>query len=340
MADELEILRRADPVPPDGPRYADGPLDPRAEHRLHLLLREPPARRRLRLPAKSARRPSTAGRRGPRLLWSAVALTVVVATALTLLLGGPSATPAIAAPRPLVVRTDTTPVGLAVLAARAENAADGGPTLRKGTHVQTWSLGMSDDKPPITLPLERIVRWKADARHTELVVATDPRHPGRPVLTDENGSPRLVDDGEILVRRTYPPSWSDAPPEAPPPHDRAGLLAYLTEAAHEQGPLDTPRLLDAVGLLLDNWTLGARESAAVAGLLSEARGLRPVGRVTDRLGRAGQAYVYDGTTGVRRMLIMSADDGAVLGMETTYTAPQPEYGVRTGDVMEYSAWMR
>ncbi|MEU5511673.1 hypothetical protein [Streptomyces fungicidicus] len=182
---------------------------------------------------------------------------------------------------------------------------------------------MSDSEPPVTLPQERIVRWTPDGRHTELVVATDPRHPGRPVLTDEGGEPRLVGDGRVIGRRTFPPSWSDAPPAAHPPHDPTRLRAYLAETAYD--PLrTTPELLDAAAQLLDNWTLGARESAALTRLLADADGLRPTGRVTDRLGRPGQAYVY----------------GAVLGLEETFTADQPEYGVRAGEVMQYRAWIR
>ncbi|MFF0644503.1 CU044_5270 family protein [Streptomyces tendae] len=336
MADELDLLRIANPVPADAPQHADGPLDHRGERHLHRLLHEPP-------PARASRWRPTGGRsahRGVRLAWGLAATAVVAVTALTLLLSGPSAPPAVAAPRPLVVRADATPVPLDLLAERAEAAAtDGEPGLRKGTHVQSWRLGMSDDAPPITLPEERVVRWTADGRHTELVVATDPRHPGRPVIgEDEDGNPRQVEDGRVVSDTTYPPSWSDAPPHSPPPHDPDRLRAYLEEAQHTD-TMDIAQLLDAADLLLDNWTLGARESAALVRLLADTGGLRPAGEVTDRLGRHGQAYVHE-VTGVRRMLIMNPDTGAVLGLETTFTEAQPEYGVAAGDVMEYSAWTR
>ncbi|MGY6023294.1 CU044_5270 family protein [Streptomyces spinosirectus] len=324
MADELELLRRANPVPVDGPHYCDGPLDHDAERLLNRLLHERPA-----------------ARRRIRLAWSLGATLVVAATALALLLGGPSTAPAVAAPRPLVIRADSTSVSLRELADRAERqaTAPGAPKLRKGTHVQSWSLGMSDDKPPVTLPEERVVRWKADGSHTELVVATDPRHPGRPVLRDDGGAPHLVEDGHVLSRQTYPPSWSDAPPQSPPPHDTARLRAYLQEASYTRTTLTTPELLDAVGELLGHWSLGARESATLARLLADTGGLRPVGRVTDRLGRSAEAYEYRGA-GTRRLLIMAPSTGAVLGLETVFTKADPEYGVKAGDVMEYSAWMR
>ncbi|MGW1050841.1 CU044_5270 family protein [Streptomyces sp. NPDC002521] len=331
MPDELDLLRRADPVPPHGPHFGDGPLDHRAERRLELLLRaddDPGARRRT---------PRA------RLLWGLAATAVVLATTLTALLGGPSGQPAVAAPRPLAVRAHSTAVPLdrmAELAAAA--AADGSPGLRRGTHVQSWSLGMSDDEPPVTLPEERVVRWNADDSHTELVVATDPRHPGRPVLTDgaADDQPRLVADGKVLSRTTYPPNWSDAPPEARPPHDPVTLRAYLAETARTgTGSLSTAELLDSVQELLDHWTLGSRESAALVRILADAKGLRPVGQVTDRLGRPGQAYVCD-VAGERRMLILDPRTGAVLGLEATFTRDDARYGVRAGDMMEYSAWLR
>ncbi|MEV7813228.1 CU044_5270 family protein [Streptomyces flaveolus] len=324
MPDELELLRRANPVPDDGPYFGDGPLDQRAEWRLERLSHQP------RPPRRVPR---------ARLLWGLVATVVVLATALAALVGGPNTQPALAAPRPLTVRADSTPVPLTRLAELAATAAaDDSPRLRKGTHVQSWSLSMTEGKPPVTLPEERVVRWRADYSHTELVVATDPRRPGRPVLTDEGGDPRVVADGHVLSRATYPPSWSDAPPEARPPHTPAALRAYLAETVRTDSP-STPQLLDAVEELLDHWTLGARESAALVRLLADAKGLRPVGQVTDRLGRPGQAYVYEGEGG-RRMLILDPRTGTVLGLETTFTRDAPEYGVKAGDVMDYSAWMR
>ncbi|MCZ4515429.1 hypothetical protein O3Q52_46420, partial [Streptomyces sp. ActVer] len=77
----------------------------------------------------------------------------------------------------------------------------------------------------------------------------------------------------------------------------------------------------------------------LARVLADADGLRPVGQVTDRLGRSGQAYVYD-DAGSRQMLIMDPVTGAVLGLESTATAADPEYGLEAGDVMDYSAWIR
>ncbi|MEU8790482.1 CU044_5270 family protein [Streptomyces sp. NPDC048643] len=344
MADELDLLRRANPVPADDPRFHDRPLDPGAERRLRVLTRtgrEHPAR---------TGRPPHLGRlldalrpRRPRdWAWTVTAAAAVGAVVLALTLSGPGTVPAVAAPRPLIVETGSAPLPLDVLADRA--AAQGaGLRLRQGTHVQTWSLSMTSGpgaRPPVTLPEERVVRWAPDGSHTELVVATDPRHPGKPVVTDADPVPRTVEDGHVISRQTYPPSWSDAPPSAEPPHDARRLRAYLEEIDRLDA-MDTPGLLDAVSELLANWTLGSRETAALTRVLAEAPGLRPVGAVTDRLGRPGQAYVYDDKAhAVRRMLILDPATGSVLGLEDTVTRGEREYGVKAGDVMSYSAWLR
>ena len=40
------------------------------------------------------------------------------------------------------------------------------------------------------------------------------------------------------------------------------------------------------------------------------------------------------------MLILAPTTGAVLGLEHTATTAEPEWGLKAGDVMDYSAWMR
>lgn len=93
MADELELLRGANPVPVDGPHFGDGPLDHCAERHLDRLLRE-------RAPATVTPAPATAvPRRRTRLAWGLAATAVVAALVSALLFTGQTA-PAVAAPRP------------------------------------------------------------------------------------------------------------------------------------------------------------------------------------------------------------------------------------------------
>ena len=324
MADELELLRRANPVPVDGPHFGDGPLDHHAERHLDRLLHE---------------RPSPPRRR-TRLAWGLAATTVVAALVSALLFTGQTTAPAVAAPRPLLVQADSTPVSLKTLAERARAAAaDGAPKLRKGTHVQSWSLGMSDDKPPITLPEERIVRWNADDSHTEIVVATDPRHPGRPVL-DRRGRRAASGRGRPCPQQADLPAQLERRPAAVAAADRRRTPACLPAGGRvQQDRADHRRAARRRRVAARHLDPGRPRVGDARAAPRGHRGAQAPGQVTDRLGRRGQAYVYDGS-GARRMLIMDPATGAVLGLETTFTQAEPEYGVKAGDVMSYSAWMR
>ncbi|MFE7610388.1 CU044_5270 family protein [Streptomyces celluloflavus] len=335
MSDELDLLRAADPVRADAGPWRDRPLDARAEHALTRLLhsrRTQRARRRLVVRAEAA----------------VLALVAVLAFALS----GAATGPAAAAPAPLAPRGDAPAVSLDTLARRAEaRARTAGPQAgpRRGSHLQTWYLTMAtgpDAAPPVTVPEERLTRWNPDGSGSELVVATDPRHPGRPVIHDSGGRWSTVNDGKILHRKTYP-AGSDArhgglPSRTKPPTDPAALRAHLA-TLYGGADRQTPQLLLALSSLLQEWTPGPRETAAIVRMLADADGLRPVGTVTDRLGRPGQAYVYDAPDGpmdaTRQMVILDAATGRLLGSEVTFTKDLPEFRITSGEVLSYEAWM-
>jgi hypothetical protein len=330
---ELELLRRADPVPAGDPRWRDRPLDARAELRLQRLLDPAPA------PRPTGRR----GRRAGRLVTGLAAAAAVVAV-LALVLSGAGTTPAVAAPVALRPQAGSRAVPLAdvVRAARESVARGGGPGTRRGSHVMMWSMGLESGpgaRPPVTLPEEHLTRWNADGSGSELVVATDPRHPGAPVISDSGGSPRTVADGEVLHRASYPPGT--LPPYGlsgtEPPDSAKALRAYLSQV-YGCACAGAPELLDTLTSLLHDWTPGVSGTVAIDELLAAAPGLRPAGAITDRLGRRGQAYVRD-ADGLRRMLVLDPADGRVLGIEVTFTQDRPEYQVKAGDVMSYEAWM-
>ncbi|UZJ34059.1 CU044_5270 family protein [Streptomyces endophytica] len=216
----------------------------------------------------------------------------------------------------------------------------------RGSHVQSWYLSMQegpDAAPPVTVPEERITRWNADGSGSELVVATDPRHPGRPVIHDDDGHWRTVSDGKVLHRRTYP-AGSEAQhgglaSRTRPPTDPAKLRAELGWLYGGAGGTRTVSpLLQALSSFRGEWTPGPRETAAVVRMLADAGGLRPAGSVTDRLGRRGEAYVHDGT-GLRQMVILDPRTGELLGLEETFTTDQPDFKVKAGQVMSYEAWL-
>ncbi|MFG2221965.1 CU044_5270 family protein [Streptomyces sp. NPDC048644] len=334
--DELDLLRAVDPVSSHEGPWRERPLDHRAERALNQLLfttRRRKVRRRLVVRAEAA------------------VLAIVAVLAYTF--SGPGAQTAAAVPTALHLRTDAPSVSLDVLAHRAAARAkaagpEDGP--RRGSHLQSWYMSMEsgpDAAPPVTVPEERITRWNADGGGSEMVVATDPRHPGRPVIhADGNGRWRTVNDGKVLHRKVYP-AGSEAQhgglaSRTEPPTDPDDLRELL-RMLYGSGTGDTPELLQALSSYRQEWTPGPRETAAVVELLASADGLRPAGIVTDRLGRRGQAYVYTGhdgsMAGSRQMIILDPLTGTLLGSEITFTKDVPDYKIKAGDVMSYEAWM-
>ncbi|MGX1974688.1 CU044_5270 family protein [Streptomyces kronopolitis] len=351
MTDELQLLRQADPAPADDGPWRDRPLTARAEHRLAALTRptDPAA------PATGdgrRTRPRPVPRR--RLVLGLTAASLAAVAALALTFSGAGSAPAVAAPTALTLHTGAASVSLDTLARRAEaRARAAGPAdgPRRGSHLQTWYMHMETGPhaaPPITVPEERITHWNADGSGSELVVATDPRHPGRPVINDDDGHWRQVSDGQVLHDKTYPAGseaqHSGLASRTRPSADPAKLREQLSWL---YGGLDgnrtTGELLSALSSFRQEWTPGPQESAAIVRMLADAGGLRQAGTVTDRLGRRGQAYVYDGPDGAmdstRQMAIFDPRTGELLGLEVTFTKTQPEFRTRAGDVMSYEAWM-
>ncbi|MER5968849.1 CU044_5270 family protein [Streptomyces sp. NPDC002055] len=344
--DAWELLRRANPVPADDPRLRDRPLDAGAERHLAALLRD-----RGGPSGEAGRGAAPLRQRRPRRLLYGLAATVAgVVTAVTLTLSGPGAPVAVAAPAPLV--TDgSSAVPLARIADRAQTLArrpGADRHAQPGSHVQEWALAMESGpgaRPPVPVPQERYLRWNRDGSGSLLEVATDPRHPGRPVIDGSGVKARAVDDGHVIRHDTYPAGAlaGNSLYTTPPPQTPDALRAYFDRDERAGSSAEEPAagLLDDVSEFLGDWTPGPRETAAITTLLARSDGLRPAGTVTDRLGRRGQAYVTrdDHGTGARQMVVLDPETGRILGREVTVTRDWKEARVEAGDVLSYEAWM-
>ncbi len=325
MTDELDLLREADPVSADTGPWRDRPLNARAE----LLLR--------RLPSQDR-----GHRIVRRVIWSleAAAAATVLALALTVS-GTPSSAVAASRPVPLVAHASRADVSLAEIVRRARTAAEQSPgKSERGSHFQSWALSMKSGEDPVTLPRESLTRWNADGSGFSLEVATDPRHPDQPVIADGT-PPRAVHDGKVLSEQKYPAGINGANESyfEDPPAGASALRAYL--AVWSPGADDDPAdLISAIESFLAVWTPGPRQRADIVTLLSRIEGLRPAGKVTDRLGREGQAFGFTpASSGMRYLIVLDPDDGSVLDVEESVTRDDPEYKLKAGDVMSYKAWV-
>ncbi|MBO3678150.1 CU044_5270 family protein [Streptomyces sp. NEAU-YJ-81] len=326
MTDELDLLREANPVSADTGPWRDRPLDARAE----LLLWRLPSRDRGRRTVRRA-------------VWSLEALAAATILALALTVSGTGSPSAVAAsrPLPLVAHASRADVSLAEIVRQARAAAESSAEKsRRGSHLRTWSLSMESGKDAVTLPQESLTRWKPDGSGSLLEVAIDPRHPDRPVIADGT-PPRAVHDGKVLREEKYPAGINGANESyfEDPPAGASALRAYL--AVWSPGADDDPaELISAIEAFLAVWTPGPRQRADIVTLLSRIEGLRPAGKVTDRLGREGQAFRFTpASSGMRYLIVLDPDDGNVLDVEETVTRDDPEYKLKAGDVMSYKAWV-
>ncbi|MEU9966956.1 CU044_5270 family protein [Streptomyces malaysiensis] len=325
MTDELDLIREANPVSADTGPWRDRPLNARAE----LLLRQLPSRDRGRRTVR-------------RVIWSleAAAAGTVLALALTVS-GTPSSAVAASRPLPLVAHASRADVSLAEIDRRARTAAEESlGKSERGSHLQSWALSMKSGEDPVTLPRESLTRWNADGSGFTLEVATDPRHPGRAVIED-GPPPRTVHEGEVLSEERYPPGINSANQDyfEDPPAGAAALRDYL--AVWSPGAdRDSAELISAIESFVTVWTPGPRQRADIATLLSRIEGLRPAGKVTDRLGREGQAFRFTPrASGLRYLIVLDPADGTVLDVEETITRDDPEYRLKAGDVISYKAWI-
>lgn len=321
MTDELDLLREANPVSAGTGPWRDRPLDARAE----LLLR--------RLPSGDRRR-----RTVQRMVWSLGTAAAATAVALALTVSGTGSSPAVAAPRPLVAHASRADVPLAEILGRARAAAEGSAERsERGSHLQSWSLSMESGKDAVTLPRESLTRWNADGSGSLVEVAVDPGRQGRPVIAADG----TVRDGEVEREEKYPAGIHGANQSyfEDPPAGVSALRDYL--AVWSPGAdRDPAELVSAIESFLSVWTPGPRQRADIATLLSRIEGLRPAGKVTDRLGREGQAFRFTPrASGLRYLIVLDPDDGSVLDVEETVTRDDPEYRLTAGDVMSYKAWI-
>jgi hypothetical protein len=255
------------------------------------------------------------------LLAAGAALAAAVAGAFAVTGGS---RPAAAAPAPLRVESSRPAVPLATVAANAAHTAgaagDGGSAARQGSHIKDWALGMWDDgkHDPTVEPVEeyRYV-WHADG----------------------SGALETLRNGRVTHTKSFAPgSWKDHTGfRTAPPTDPAALARYL-QASLPSGDTGAYWTVSAVGSLLQDWTPGPRETAALDQVLAGLPGLRPLGAVRDRVGRQGQAYAAD-YKGFRNTVILDPATGRVLGTEQSFTRDFPRYRTTAGQVEEYDTYL-
>jgi hypothetical protein len=123
--------------------------------------------------------------------------------------------------------------------------------------------------------------------------------------------------------------------------DTAKVRSILLEHAGceaPSGPAATACLFREVIALSHQWVLPGPLTAALWEILAEQPDVRSLGKVEDRAGRPGVGFAIDlpGPPHLRSILIVSRDDGRLLGSEEVLTEDDPDTKVQAPAVYSFT----
>ena len=331
MFDEDELARRMKSIDPASTPLSET-LSDRASNDLQKLLDD-------RSPKTVARRTSRAWIGIPGI---AVALILMLFVFQNLLGGAPSAQIARAATPPLLVGVgEKLSLGESVKNAIDQLQADRAPSSRS-SKSEAWFLDTELDADgngkSFVAPQEITTAWNEDLSGEVTIVAGRPYNPSGDLV--ERGS-AIAAEGAVLSQQSYAPGEMGIMFPEPPPTDNVQMREYLTSAMGSPVDNDPVLALDAATLLLNEWTLGNQQQAALLEVLSETPGFEPMGHVTDRVGRPGLAFSAASTSNANfsAVLVIGTAAGSILSIEKIYEGGIAEYShLKPPAVTSYVAW--
>lgn len=305
------------------------PLSLRAEVELTTLLAEPSEPSRARAARPNPLRMATA--------FSAIAITLVLATVFAITDLGRPAAPSMAAP-PLLEATaiDATPAEvLAELAAKAAREGDGSASMDQLIRYEAWSIQIEIAETTTSFVQPEVIErrcasdrsgyWESRAGDVRYGVPTEDHPAAQP--------------GDLLRRDDYRPGEFPMAFMIAPPSEPAALDDHLRAS---WGLTDESTAFDyfsAVEGLRLEWELSGAQTAAALEVLSARDDVSVAGRVRDRLGREGIALEAVRSDGAfRALLVFSAETGILLSSELIYLGGLPDFDLDFPTVTNYYAW--
>ncbi|GAB2614387.1 hypothetical protein GCM10027168_53770 [Streptomyces capparidis] len=282
-------------------------------------------------PAAAAGPERRRGRLVPALTAAAVAAVAAAVVAVSSL-SGPGGSPGVAVPEPLSAAASGGDRPAAEVLREIKRRSAAGPAGTQPADPQPrllqqrWTLAetaTADGGPPESRPVTEEVEFapQRDGSAVERVR----RSPG----------------GTTTHRLTAAQLAADPFAQRPP----AGGEAFTSwlRAAHGGGDLRDPHVVEeCVAMLLGRQYPGPAQRAALLDVIGGIPGLRYDGEVTDRAGRAGEAFsaTRPGEGGKKRYtFVVSPVTGQVLGVERTLTEPVEDLDVRLPAVIGYVTYL-
>ncbi|GAA2795422.1 CU044_5270 family protein [Crossiella cryophila] len=317
--DDVRALAELAPAPPE----RDFPAGRARQRELHLLHAITTAQR-----TRSARR-----------IWllAGAAVVVVLGLVAATTLFGPTPAAVAATPKPLSYKQDGRPEDAIGLLRQIADATDKLPNPVPATdHLKRIGWFLTRNSYSNAVVPEEIESWLNPDGTGRTV-----KRSGVPEFPDQAARDRWIADG--LSTEAGRPQVTTGPqfrhwPDRPPT-DPAELARWLQK---DHPPANgAGEVLVAITDLLRERALTPAERAAVLRVLATVPGLVYQGSTTDRLGRTGRAFALTNSLRglpTRHTLIVSQDNGIILGEEQMLTESSGKLGLPVPSVVGYTVF--
>jgi len=258
--------------------------------------------------------------------------------------GGSGGSVEAASPRPLRPTGTPVPFGEAMqnAVAQLERADTSTAEPKRASHFEAWyadtDVDGSGNATSLVSPREQRVRWNADLSGSLLVTAGVAYHPDRP---NAIAAATPIAPGTVIRDEKFSAGRMGILYDELPPTDAAAMRDYLVLHSGLADSTDPVHMLDAVAELLGEWTLPPKQESAILLMLASMSGIESLGYVDDRLGRAGLAFRATSPApdaAFESVLVVSADSGRILSLETVYLGGLDDLDAAPGSVVRYVAW--
>ena len=223
-----------------------------------------------------------------------------------------------------------------------DSSVDGLPRAERHARSEGWfiqlEVGDLNTAPAFITPEESVLTWDERLSGTLTVSAGRSYSPTDPKFLKE--APGIPTPGTILRKETFGPGEAPVLFQVSPMDDPTAMKAYLAKYSGIPDDADASAYLEAVRLLLSEWSLTPRQHASILRILQALGGMHLGGETTDRLGRPAIAIRVAPLQpdGYENLLLLSRDSGEMIALETIYVGGVLELALPVPTVASYVAW--
>lgn len=216
----------------------------------------------------------------------------------------------------------------------------GPETAERRSRYVGWFAQVNMDAPPsepvLITPEQVSLAWKEDLSAEQIVTAGTPYWAGSAGEEPLNGEE--TPPGTVLSKTSFAPGEFAVPSVTIPGSDKASVQALLVSLGFDSSRGGAGDLMESIDSAMSLWTLTNEQHARLLEMLLASGDLTVIGTATDRadrpvVGIRAEPRAFPGTA---RTILISAETGRIVGIETTRTTAEPPFSA--GDVVAYKLW--